>query len=122
MQKHRHLQKCITSQIRDLPQLKARKELLYIYKGSHLYLCVQITTKHRKLKQLPFKCHCHHGESTLTIQRTPHPPKRHHQISTADLPANMQSNFINTLNTQYVKYHICILSYSIFYIALQQIF
>jgi len=21
--------------------------------------------RHRKLKRLPFKCHCHHGESTV---------------------------------------------------------
>jgi len=57
------------------PQLKARKEIyIYIYiKGSHLYLLVQVTTKHRKLKQTPFKCHFHHGESTVTIQRTTHP-------------------------------------------------
>jgi len=33
-----------------------------------------------------------------------------HRISTADLPANTQSNFIIMLNTQYVKYHILILS------------
>ena len=79
-------------------------------KGSHIYLLIQITTKHRQLKQLPFKCHCHHGESTLTIQRTPHPQKCHHQISTTDLTANMQSNFIIILNTQYVKYDIRILS------------
>ena len=77
-----------------------------VCKGSHLYLVVQITTKHRKLKRLPFKCHCHHGESTLTIHRTPHPQKYHHQISTADFPANTQSNFIIILNTQYIKYHI----------------
>jgi len=59
-----------------------------------------------KLKRLPFKCHWHNGESTLTTQRTPHPQKGHHQISTADLPANTQSNFIIVFNTQYVKYHI----------------
>ena len=29
--------------------------------------------RHRKLKRLPFKCHCHYCEPTLTIQRTPHP-------------------------------------------------
>ena len=71
-QKYRHSQKCITSQIRiSPPQLKARKEIYYIYKkGSHLYLLIQITTKHRKLKRLPFTCHRHHSESTLTIQRT----------------------------------------------------
>jgi len=34
------------------------------------------------------------------------PSKSHHQISTADLPANTQSNVIIMLNTQYVKYHI----------------
>ena len=32
--------------------------------------------------------------TTLTIQRIPHPQKGHHQISTAALPANTQSNFI----------------------------
>jgi len=62
--------------------------------------------KHRKLKWLPFNCHRHHGKSTLTIQRTPRPQKGHHQISTADLPADAQSNFIIMFNTQYVKYHI----------------
>jgi hypothetical protein len=31
------------------------------------------------------------------------PQKGHHQIPTADLPTNTQSNFIT--NTQYVKYH-----------------
>jgi hypothetical protein len=62
--------------------------------------------RHRKLERLPFKCHCHYGESTVTIQGTPDPRKGHHQISTADLPANMQSNCIVMLNTQYVKYHI----------------
>jgi len=36
---------------------------------------------------------------------TPHPKKIHHQILTADLPANMQSNFIIMFNTQYAKYH-----------------
>ena len=107
---NRHLQKCITSHIRISPPTKARKDI-YIYihthtKGSHLYLLVQITTKHRKCKRLPFKCHCLHSKSTLTIQRTPHPQKRHHQISTADLPAYMQSSFIIMLNTQYVQYHI----------------
>ena len=80
---------------------------IYMYiKDSHFYLLVQITTKHRKHKQLPFKCHCHHCESTLTIQRTLHPQKGHHQISTADLPAYMQRNFIIMLNTHYIKYHI----------------
>ena len=114
------------------------RSVIFIYciykKGSHPYLLIQITIKyqnphtinensppflinktiflhrHRKLKQLPFKCQSHHGESTLTIHRTPHPPKGHHQISMADLPANMQSNCITMLNYQYVKYHIRILS------------
>jgi len=36
----------------------------------------------------------------------PRPRKGHHQMSTADLPANTQSNFIIMFNTQYVKYHI----------------
>ena len=36
--------------------------------------------------------------------------KDHHQISTADLPANTHSNFIIMFNTQYVKYRIWILS------------
>ena len=51
------------------PPTKSKKRdiLHYIYKGSHLHLLVQITTKHRELKRLPFKCHCNHGESTLTI-------------------------------------------------------
>jgi len=66
--------------------------------------------RHRKLKRLPFKCHCHHGESTLTIQRTPHLQKRHHRISTADLPANTQSSVIIMFNTPYVKYHNSVLS------------
>ena len=61
-------------------------------------------------KRLPFKCHCHSGESTMTIQRTPHSQKGHHQISTANLPSNMQRNFIIKFNTQYVKHHIGILS------------
>jgi len=70
---------------------------------SHLYILVPITTKHKKRKRLPFKCHCYHGESTLIIQRIPQPQKRHYQISTVDLPANIQSKFIislilNTLN------------------------
>ena len=43
---------------------------------------------------------------TLTIQRIPYPQKSHRQISTADLPANTQSNFIITFNTQYIKYRI----------------
>jgi len=77
--------------------------MYYIYKkGSHLFLLMQITTKHRKVKRLQYKCHCHHGESTLTIQTT-HPQKGHHQMSTADLPAYTQSNFIIMLSTQYVN-------------------
>ena len=38
------------------------------------------------------------------------PSKGHHQISTADLPANMQNHFIFMFNTQYIKYHNWILS------------
>ena len=91
-------------------QLKARKELqyiyIYIYKAAIFISFLQITTKHRNLKRLPFKCHCYHSQSTLTVQRTPHIQKRHLQISTADLPANTQSNFIVMFNTQYIKYHI----------------
>jgi len=34
------------------------------------------------------------------------PSKGHHQISTADRPANRQSNFIIMFSTQNVKYHI----------------
>jgi len=40
------------------------------------------------IKGISIKCHCHYGESTLTIHRTPHPQKGEHQISTADRPAN----------------------------------
>ena len=117
-QKYRHSQKYITSQIRISPQTKGdRRDTLniYIYTHTHTYiyiyiyilsshfqLLVKITTKHRKLKRLPFKCHYHHGESTLTIERTPQPQKR----SPPDLPANTQSNFIIIINTQYVKRHI----------------
>jgi hypothetical protein len=64
---------------------------------------------HRKLKRLQFKHHCHHGGCTLTVQRTIHPQKGHHQIITADLPAKTKSNFIIMLNNQYVKHHISIL-------------
>jgi len=90
------------------PSTTNKKKEIYKKKGSHLYLPVQITKKHRKLKRLLLKCHCHHGESTrtLTIQKTPHPQKHHHQVSAADLPAHTQSNFAIMLNTQYVKYHI----------------
>jgi hypothetical protein len=42
-----------------------------------------------------------HGKSTLTIQITSHPQKGHHQISTADLPANKQSNVIIMFNIQF---------------------
>ena len=46
---------------------------------------------------------CYFFFCTLTIQRTPHPLKGHHQISTADLPANTKRNFIIMFNTHYVK-------------------
>jgi hypothetical protein len=42
----------------------------------------------------------------LNKQKTKTPQKGHHQIPTADLSANTQSNFIIMLNTQYTKYHI----------------
>ena len=63
-----------------------------------------------QLKRLPFKCRCNHGESTLTIQTTPQPQKSHHQISTADLPANKQNNVYVMFSIQHIKYHIRILS------------
>jgi hypothetical protein len=113
-QKYRHSQKCITSQIRISPPNQKREKrctmyvyiYIYIKRAAIFILLIQITTKHRKLKRLPSTCHCHHGESTSTIRRAPHPQKSHHQISTADLPANTQSNFIIMFNTQYIKYHI----------------
>jgi len=67
---------------------------------------VHTLCSHIKIKQMQFKCHCHHGESIFTIRRTPHRQKHHQQTSTTNLPANRQSNFINMLNNQYVKYHI----------------
>ena len=70
------------------------------------FFLAQITSKHRKLKRLPFKYHSHHGESTLTIQRTLHPQKGHHQIPAANLPPNIKSNFIIMFNIQYRKYRI----------------
>jgi len=55
---------------------------------------------------------------------SPHPQKGHHQISTADLPAKRQSNFIFMFYTQYVKYYIIseFYLYDIFYIELPRIF
>ena len=94
---------------RSLPALDPLNAILAIFKCSHLYLLVQITKKRRKIKLIPFKCHCHHGEFAFTIQRIPHPQKGHHQISTADLPTNKQSNFSGMFNTQYLKHHIFIL-------------
>jgi hypothetical protein len=58
----------------------------------------------------------------LTIKRTPHSQNFHHQMTAADLPDNTQSNFVIILNIQYVKYHILILFYSIFYKELPRIF
>ena len=63
----------------------------YTHKGSHLCFLVRITSKNRKLKRLPFKYHSHHGESTLTIQRTLHSQRGHHQISTANLVPNIKT-------------------------------
>jgi len=40
----------------------------------------------------------------ITLKKNPQ--KGHHQLSTADIPGDMQSNFIKMLNTQYIKYHI----------------
>ena len=63
-----------------------------------------------------------HGKSTLTIQRTPHPQKGHHQIPTADLPASTQSNFIIMfiLNIQNITSEFYL--NNIFYIELPPIF
>jgi hypothetical protein len=46
----------------------------------------------------------HHSESALTIHRMPDSQKCHHQISTADLPTNKQSNFSVMYSTQNVKH------------------
>ena len=67
-------------------------------------LCICKVRNYVLKKRDPHKVY--HGESALTIHRTPHPHEGHHQISTADLPANTQGNFISMFNTQYVKYHI----------------
>ena len=64
-------------------------------KGSHLWLLVQITSKHRKLKRLPFKYHSHHGESTLTIQK-------HFTLKIS--PPDINSNSSNRHKKQFYYY------------------
>jgi hypothetical protein len=67
-----------------------------------LHLNLIIFSQTGKRSQLPIKTGkterqhkpVAHAKSTLTIQRTPHSQKGQHQISTADLPTNMQSNFV----------------------------
>jgi hypothetical protein len=74
-------------------------------KGSHLYLLVQTTTKHRKQAttvQMPLPPRRIYIDQTKKTAAA----KSHHQISTRNLPAHTQSNFVIIFNTQHKKYHI----------------
>jgi hypothetical protein len=59
---------------------------------------------------LKVRCSLNGQYSFAMVARTPIPQEGHHQISSADLRANVQSNFIIVFNTRYVKYDIWILS------------
>jgi hypothetical protein len=85
---------------RWLPGILRLNLIIFSWTGKRSQLPIKTGKTERQQKPVA------HGKSTLIIQRTPHPQKGHRQISTADLPANMRSNFFIMLKTQNVKYHI----------------
>ena len=93
--------------------------ILSIKQDNKIAFCVgwKICSCYLVVTFLRVRCSLYGQCRIAVVARTPRPQKRHHQISTVDLPANMQDNFIIMVSIQYINITSEFYLYNIFYIV-----